>query len=112
MSPVFAIWESPVQLMVVGVIALLLFGKRLPEVMRNLGAGMAEFKKGMSGLGEESNRSSYAGSGAGAGAGNFPAYQEPSRPLPANERAELIAPKFQLPVAASASTEQEHANPA
>ncbi len=38
------------ELVVFGVIALLLFGKRLPEVMRSLGQGVTEFKKGLSGV--------------------------------------------------------------
>lgn len=29
------------------IVALLLFGKRLPEVMRSMGQGIQEFKKGM-----------------------------------------------------------------
>ena len=36
--------------MIVLVIALLLFGKRLPEVARGLGKGIVEFKKGMKGI--------------------------------------------------------------
>ena len=32
---------------VILVIALLLFGNRLPSVMRSLGRGLSEFKKGM-----------------------------------------------------------------
>lgn len=35
------------EIVVIAVIALLLFGKRLPEVARNFGKGMAEFKRGM-----------------------------------------------------------------
>ena len=35
------------EMMIVGVIAVLLFGKRLPEVGRSLGKGIVEFKKGM-----------------------------------------------------------------
>lgn len=44
---------GPQELMVVGLIALLLFGKRLPEVARNLGKGFSEFKKGMNSFQDE-----------------------------------------------------------
>lgn len=36
------------EMIVILLIALLLFGKRLPEVMRGLGASVSEFKKGVS----------------------------------------------------------------
>jgi len=42
---------------VVLIIALLLFGKRLPEVMRSLGRGIVEFKKGIQGVEEDINAS-------------------------------------------------------
>ncbi len=35
------------------VVALLIFGKRLPEVGRSLGKGIVEFKKGIKGVKEE-----------------------------------------------------------
>lgn len=35
------------EMIVILLIALLLFGKRLPEVMRGLGASVSEFKKGV-----------------------------------------------------------------
>ena len=35
---------------VIGVIAVLLFGKRLPEVGKSLGKGIVEFKKGLRGI--------------------------------------------------------------
>lgn len=40
---------GPVELVVVAVVILLLFGNRLPSVMRSLGRGVVEFKKGVSG---------------------------------------------------------------
>lgn len=42
-------WE----LAIVGLVAFLLFGHRLPSAMRSLGLGIGEFKKGMSGIGED-----------------------------------------------------------
>ncbi len=40
---------NPAIWIVVGVIALLLFGgQKIPEMMKGLGSGMKEFKKGMS----------------------------------------------------------------
>ena len=38
---------------VVAFIVLVLFGNRLPNVMRNLGRGIVEFKKGARGVSEE-----------------------------------------------------------
>jgi sec-independent protein translocase protein TatA len=41
---------SPVQLLIVLLILLVVFGaKRLPEIGRNLGSGAREFKKGITG---------------------------------------------------------------
>ena len=42
-------WFSPQDMLIIGVIALLLFGNRLPSVMRSLGQGVTEFKKGLEG---------------------------------------------------------------
>ncbi|MFG0327759.1 MAG: twin-arginine translocase TatA/TatE family subunit [Phycisphaerales bacterium JB037] len=42
-------WEMAIILMV----ALLLFGRRLPEVGRSLGRGIVEFKKGVKGIEDE-----------------------------------------------------------
>jgi sec-independent protein translocase protein TatA len=89
MTPVFAILESPVQLMVVAFIALMVFGNRLPEVMRSLGKGMSEFKKGMSGLENEFTRPSYAST-----------YNEPQRALPAEPRPEINSAKLLPPTSA------------
>ncbi|HYE61119.1 MAG TPA: twin-arginine translocase TatA/TatE family subunit [Phycisphaerales bacterium] len=47
--PQFSGWE----LLIIAGIALLIFGKRLPEVGRSLGKGIVEFKKGLKGVEEE-----------------------------------------------------------
>ncbi|HXT58703.1 MAG TPA: twin-arginine translocase TatA/TatE family subunit, partial [Pirellulales bacterium] len=39
---------NPMELMIVGAIAVLLFGNKLPSVARSLGKSMTEFKKGIS----------------------------------------------------------------
>ncbi|MFN9719070.1 MAG: twin-arginine translocase TatA/TatE family subunit [Planctomycetota bacterium] len=41
------------EMLIVGVIALLLFGKNLPTVAKNLGKSFAEFKKGVAGFQDE-----------------------------------------------------------
>jgi sec-independent protein translocase protein TatA len=46
MVPILAV-ITPTTMIVVGIIVLLLFGNRIPQVMRNLGQGITEFKKGM-----------------------------------------------------------------
>lgn len=38
---------TPSGIMIAAVVALLLFGRRLPEVMRSLGKSVVEFKKGI-----------------------------------------------------------------
>ena len=39
---------GPTELMIIGVIAVLLFGSKLPEVAKSLGSSYREFKKGLS----------------------------------------------------------------
>ena len=49
-----AFWTpGPIELFVILLVALLLFGKRLPEVGKSLGKGLVEFKRGISGIEEE-----------------------------------------------------------
>ena len=42
---------GPMEMLIVGMVVLLLFGNRLPSVMRSLGVGITEFKKGIKGEG-------------------------------------------------------------
>ena len=38
------------ELLVIGILGVLLFGRRLPEVGRNIGKGIVELKKGLAGI--------------------------------------------------------------
>lgn len=90
------------EMLIVGVIALLLFGKNLPGVARNLGRSMAELKKGISGFQDEfrnatreAERSiSYSGAPSRTPAAEMP------RPMPAPAQSsgsdDFTAPKFDL----------------
>jgi len=44
---------GPLEMIIVAAIILLLFGNRLPSVMRSLGRGVVEFKKGIGGIEDE-----------------------------------------------------------
>ena len=50
------------EMLVVMGVAVLLFGKRLPEVGRSLGKGIIEFKKGLRGIEDEFDLSSTVSS--------------------------------------------------
>jgi sec-independent protein translocase protein TatA len=88
-EPILAFFPGgigPMEMIIFGVIALLLFGKRLPEVARSLGKGIVEFKKGVRGIEDdmEDNMSKRSS-------------QPQSRPIPEDDRAEVTAPKFEPP---------------
>jgi sec-independent protein translocase protein TatA len=82
------------ELIIVGIIAVLLFGKKLPEVAKSLGKSYHQFRKGLSDMqgefnramdpGEPTSRSSYS---------RRPAYDE------YDDRDETSAPKFEPPPA-------------
>jgi sec-independent protein translocase protein TatA len=75
---------GPPEMIVIAIVGVLLFGKRLPEVGRSLGKGIVEFKKGIRGIEDEFES-----------AAREPARRpEPSR---SEEMAETSVPKFEPP---------------
>ncbi len=78
---------GPVELMIVGVIAVLLFGSRLPSVARSMGQSLVEFKKGMQGIEHEMHVSNAATPSPES---------EPSAPSGSEAS---TAPKFEPPTA-------------
>ena len=79
---------GPMEMVFLGIIALLLFGKRLPEVARSLGKGMTEFKKGLSGIEDQVDRSSFSKNES----------SNSSRPTPTEDQVEPGGPKFEPPL--------------
>ena len=71
-----------------GIIALLLFGKRLPEVAKSLGKGVVEFKKGLRGIEDDLDTNTYSSRH------DSNSY---SRPAPKDESVTTSAPKFEPP---------------
>ena len=58
MSPIFGFPTSGPQSIILAVIAFLLFGNRLPSVMRSVGRSVTEFKKGVAGIEDEIDKAS------------------------------------------------------
>src|SRR3990172_5527940 len=96
----FAFFGSlgPQEMIIVGIIALLLFGKRLPEVARSLGKGIVEFKKGVQGIEDDVDRATYP-----------PKRTESPRPVPHQEAQEVTAPKFEPPKSAPVEKDEQQA---
>ena len=81
----FGFSPGPMEMLIIGIIAVLLFGKRLPEVGRSLGKGLMEFKKGMQGIDDEIESTSRSVSSTA------------KVTAAADDRQEATAPKFEPP---------------
>lgn len=93
----FGFSPGPMELLIIGVIAVLLFGKRLPEVGRSLGKGIVEFKKGIRGIEDEVNTAgSYSSSNAASTASHD-----------VDDYEEATAPKFEPPAGEPTSESEQ-----
>jgi sec-independent protein translocase protein TatA len=88
MNPLFGFFQNigGMELVVLLVIGVLLFGRKLPEVGRYLGKGIVEFKKGIKGIEDDVEGSHPAASSP------VSAPAEPPRPP---QRIATNAPKFE-----------------
>jgi sec-independent protein translocase protein TatA len=106
MAPLFGIFGLGIwEIGVIGVIAVLLFGRKLPDMAKYLGKSVVEFKKGMHGL--ESGFEDIANPTATTAPASAPAdaIRPPQRVAPA-------APKFDdVPVTPAQPNTQITANP-
>ena len=88
-APVMAFFTpGPMEMLIIGIVAVLLFGKRLPEVGRSLGKGLVEFKRGMNGVQDEFNSVTRSVDDAARKATQFD---------PVDDGDEPTAPKFEPP---------------
>lgn len=82
------------ELIIVGIVAVLLFGKRLPEVARSMGKSYNEFRKGLSDIqtsidySDTSTSSSYASSKPTDSSSYYDDFDDSEEPS---------APKFEPP---------------
>ncbi len=89
MASLFANFLGPMEIVVLVVIGVILFGKRLPDVGRSLGKTLTEFKKGMKGLEDDVDSAS---SSHAAQPQHQPGPAEAIRPP---QRVAATAPKFE-----------------
>jgi TatA/E family protein of Tat protein translocase len=79
-------WPGPFEMILLAGLGLLIFGKRLPEVGRNIGKGIVEFKRGLKETETELN-------------------QEPPAQLP--NQSSTTAPKYKFDPYTGKPTEEE-----
>lgn len=96
---VFAFGIGIQEMVILGAIGVLLFGKRLPDVGRQLGKGLAEFKKGIHGIESEINSAVDSATYASPSSSSASSYEDDS-----DDYYQPSAPKFEPPPEA-ASTE-------
>ena len=92
------------EMVVVMGVAVLLFGKRLPEVGRSLGKGIIEFKKGLRGI-----EDGFDFGGSSSSSSSSSSYHNEDRPKPtAVASSEGVVPKFEPPTSTDVPRMEYH----
>jgi sec-independent protein translocase protein TatA len=88
---------GPPEMIVIAILGVLLFGKRLPEVGRSLGKGIIEFKKGLNGIDDDDHRPST------------PAKRVETHPL--HDPVDATVPRFEPPTSPPVSRTDHEPQP-
>lgn len=85
---------GPTEMIVIGVLAVLLFGNRLPDIAKSAGKAITDFKKGMNGIEDDVHTATRASSTSSSSS-------RVSRSI--EDREEVSTPKFEPPPAEGAA---------
>lgn len=92
---------GPQEMVIIGILGVLLFGKRLPEVGKSLGKGIAEFRRGFSGVEDEIRSINRQVTTTGSSSARPYQNSTASAPAVSNDLApDPAVPKFEPPTAA------------
>jgi sec-independent protein translocase protein TatA len=89
---------GPTEMIIIGIIAVLLFGRRLPEVAKSLGSSYREFRKGLNELQSSVNTHDLYSSSSSSS--SSPKSYTESKPVSygdMDDHTEATAPKFEPP---------------
>jgi sec-independent protein translocase protein TatA len=100
------VWPGGPEWVILLVLGLLIFGRRLPEVGRSLGKGIVEFKRGIKGIEDEVETESSKPGQIGATPGP-PGLEQPAESRVSREGAQAVADR-----AAASQADEEPAEAA
>ena len=93
------------ELVVVGMVALLLFGKRLPDVAKTAGKRYAKFRQGLTDIQSQMNMSDIYSSSTSSKSSSYGSTSSSSSYDDYDDYEEATAPKFEPPPAADPQEE-------
>jgi sec-independent protein translocase protein TatA len=85
------VWPGGTEWVILLVLGLLIFGRRLPEVGRSLGKGIVEFKRGIKGIEDEVETESSRPKELRGGIPGTPGLEPPQEPRVSREGAQAVA---------------------